>query len=155
MGFFSKIVSRKKNQPQLKNLRRRLEDEFNIVAGVAQDATPYPDGTPTALVAAANEFGTPTIPERSFMRSTMDEEQEKYFTMGEQVAQAAADGKITLRRGAQLIGLTMQNDIRQKITDLKSPPNAPSTIRQKGSANPLVDTAHMRGQVTFEVRECE
>ncbi len=36
------------------------------------------------------------------------------------------------------------------IKDVKSPSNAASTIKQKGSANPLIDTGNMRQAVTHK-----
>jgi len=42
------------------------------------------------------------------------------------------------------VGLLAQSQVRAKITAIKSPPNAQSTIDKKGSSNPLIDTGQMR-----------
>jgi len=157
MGFFSKIFRRKnkQNEARLKILRKRLEDEIHIDVGVHKDSIPYPDGTPTGLVAAANEFGTSRIPERSFLRSTLSENEGKYSALMEKAVKAVADGKLTLERAANLIGLEMVGDVQEKITTLSTPPNAPSTIKKKGFNNPLIETGHLRTQISHKLRKSE
>jgi hypothetical protein len=49
------------------------------------------------------------------------------------------------------LGIMAQGDIQGEITSLSTPPNAPSTIRRKGSSNPLIDSGEMRGAVTYKV----
>jgi hypothetical protein len=43
-------------------------------------------------------------------------------------------------------------DIQHEITVLRHPPNAPATIRAKGSSKPLIDTGEMRQSVTYQIR---
>ena len=109
-------------------------------------------GADVIAKAAANEFGTETIPERSFMRSTVDEEQRVYLDHLERAAGEFADGRQgravqTLER----LGLRAVGDIQEKIVELRDPPNAPSTIASKGSSNPLIDTGNMRQSVDYLV----
>ena len=110
----------------------------------------YPDsGIPVAAVAAWNEFGTGRIPERPFMRNAIKlgraplvailREHVDHRTM-------AVDNRV-----GGLLGTAMQNQIQRSITTLRSPPNAPSTIRAKGSSNPLLDTGTMRNSVSWEI----
>ncbi|WP_017903599.1 hypothetical protein [Pseudomonas asplenii] len=49
------------------------------------------------------------------------------------------------------IGVVAAAEVKVYMTELKSPPNAASTIRKKGSANPLIDTGAMRQSVTHQV----
>lgn len=49
------------------------------------------------------------------------------------------------------IGAVAAGATQQYITDLQTPPNAPSTIEKKGSSNPLIDTGSMRSSVTWKV----
>jgi hypothetical protein len=46
-----------------------------LQVGFMENADPYPDGTPVALVAAVQEFGSPSngIPPRPFMRPAVAE----------------------------------------------------------------------------------
>lgn len=52
----------------------------------------------------------------------------------------------------ETVGLVAAGAVRVYMTELKTPPNAPSTIRKKGSANPLIDTGAMRQSVTHQVQ---
>lgn len=52
----------------------------------------------------------------------------------------------------ETVGVVAAGAVRVYMTELKTPPNAPSTIRKKGSANPLIDTGAMRQSVTHQVQ---
>ena len=102
-------------------------------------------------VATFNEFGTSNIPERSFIRSTMDENRNALLQTNKQLFFEIVVGSMTTERALNILGMKMKALIQKKITDLRTPPNAPSTIRQKGSSNPLIDTGTMRQAVTYKV----
>ena len=124
----------------------------------------YSDGTPVAAVAAWNEFGTETIPERPFMRNAISGAERDLLP----VLKANIDPK-EMRidaRTAGLVGEVMKARIQQSITTLREPPNAPITIsggwmrsksgkpfrvKGKGSSNPLIDTGFMRASVAYKV----
>lgn len=107
-----------------------------------------------------NNFGTGHIPERPFMQNAMRNNRASYkaamkasaSTIMEQVAlgKRPADEK---RKALKRLGIKAQGDIQAEITSLRSPPNAPSTIRQKGSSNPLIDSGEMRNAVAFKIEE--
>lgn len=108
-----------------------------------------------------NEFGTSRgIPERPFMRNTMRERRAEYRAAMKVAAttiieQAALGGSVAKekRKALKKLGIKAQGDIQAEITSLRTPPNAPSTIRQKGSSNPLINSGEMRAAVTFKVEE--
>ena len=151
----SKIIDRDFGYRKLlQELTKRIGK--HVVVGFTADAGNYPDGTPVTDVAAIHEFGAPGagIPERSFLRSTMDQNVEKYAKALERALTDIADGKgDDVERVLAQLGAKAEGDIKLKIRNLRTPPNAPSTIRQKGSSNPLIDTGQMRQAVTFEVRD--
>jgi ABC-type Fe3+-hydroxamate transport system substrate-binding protein len=108
-----------------------------------------PEGSTIAQVAVANEFGTSRIPERSFMRSTVDENQ-RQLVLDLQNAQitAALTGK-SAETVLKKLGVKIEGLIKTKIRDLKYPPNAPSTQLQKGGVdNPLINRGEMRAAIT-------
>ena len=113
------------------------------------ESSRYPDGTPVAAVAAWNEFGTGRIPERPFMRNAIK--------MGRAPLVAILREHVDHRtmavdnRVGGLLGTAMQGQIQRSITTLRSPPNAPSTIRAKRSSNPLLDTGVLRSSVSWEI----
>ena len=106
-----------------------------------------------AQIAAVHEFGSKKagIPERSWMRSTMDENQQKYFALSfKLLAQVGVKG-MKIRKALNLMGLQIASDFKRKITILRDPPNSPATIRRKGSTNPLIDTGRMRNSQNHQV----
>lgn len=52
----------------------------------------------------------------------------------------------------ETIGVVAAGAVKVYMTELKTPPNAASTIRKKGSSNPLIDTGAMRASVTSKVQ---
>ena len=111
----------------------------------------YEDGTPVAAVAAWNEFGTKTIPERPFFRNALAESER---SVG-RILQAGLDTK-KMVVGEQLagrVGAHVQGKIQDSITSLKEPPNAPETVKRKGSSDPLLDTGTLRNSVSWEVEQ--
>lgn len=51
----------------------------------------------------------------------------------------------------ETVGVVAAVAVKVYMTDLKTPPNAASTIRKKGSNNPLIDEGHLRAAVTHKV----
>jgi hypothetical protein len=126
-----------------------------VFVGVRSGAGESADGTPLVLIAAVNEFGSSDghVPERSFLRSTVDENRAAYMKLLERAAGRAVDkGRSAMRRELELVGAKVASDVQRKIVALKDPPNAPSTIAAKGSSSPLVDTGRLRQSIDFEVR---
>jgi len=132
---------------------RRIKKELKLInksytqIGIQKDAGTEKDGQSIAAIAAYNEFGTDRIPERSFMRSTFDEQHSKIKGIINKQYSLILKGHKTVKGSLGLIGEYMEGRIKKKITDLKTPPNAPITIARKGSSNPLIDTGRMRASV--------
>lgn len=108
------------------------------------------EGVDIAEYGAYNEFGTKYIPERSFMRSTFDENENRYtriFANG--IKQLGANA--TLGRVLSFAGMNVQNDIQEKIRSGIAPANAPSTIRKKKSNKTLIDTGALVQSITYEI----
>lgn len=134
-------------------LRRILRDAgkggvSNVEVGFFESAR-YPNGTPVAAVAAWNEFGTKTIPERPFFRQAIAEMQDGIVN----ILKAGIDPKegVVDQQLANRIGAYAQGQVQKSITKLDEPPNAPATVAAKGSSNPLIDKGTMRQSVTWKV----
>ena len=91
------------------------------------------------------------IPERSFMRSTLHKESKKISILQKKLLKQISKGEITTTTALGLLGEFVSDKIKQKIVSISDPPNKPSTIRSKGSSNPLIDTGQMKNSVTYEV----
>jgi hypothetical protein len=130
-----------------------------VTVGFHQDTGTEPNGKTIAEVAFYNEFGTYNadgtvrIPERSFMRSAVDDNRDKYNALIEKIVIMIYRGEWDLIHGLEVLGLRVETDIKKRITDLRVPPNAPSTIKKKGSSNPLIDSGAMRAAVRYVVNQ--
>lgn len=104
-----------------------------------------------AEVAMFNELGTSTSPSRPFLRQTVDDNQAKINAMCEQQAKNIANGG-TAERSLKQLGAFGVSLVQEKIGNGTFEPNAPSTVKAKGSAKPLIDTGQMRQSVHYVIR---
>lgn len=114
------------------------------------------DSLNLAGIAAVNEFGSEDghVPERSFLRSTMDENVGKYAGMIQRAVLRHLTGQQSIDNSLGLLGATAVADVQAKIVAIDTPPNAPSTIARKfGEDNPLIDEGRLRQSIDFEVRK--
>ena len=170
MSLKAKVRIKEFDPGVLERLKKSTK-ETRVVVGLPKDAAPYPDGTPVQGVGATHEFGAEGIftftgrsgdrvtvngiPERSFLRSTLDQNEDQYLKMLEKGILNFVEKGTPLRHALGSVGLQATGDVQQMITDIQEPPNSPQVVKAKGSSNPLIDTGHMRQSVNFEVREAK
>lgn len=121
-----------------------------VYVGIPDSAGKHEDGTDLVDIAAANEFGTQRIPSRPFIRGAFQENQRELYRFSERLWNLILQGKMTTHRALGLMGERHQNEIRDYMTALRQPPNAPSTVERKGSSNPLIDEGILRRAITWE-----
>lgn len=92
-----------------------------------------------------------TIPPRPFIKNAWDENESKYKKMIVEGLSDICNGKITARKLLDKLGTVCVADIRNSAIKLKNPANAPLTIANKGSSNPLVDTGEMIRKATYKI----
>ncbi len=147
-----------------KGYKKLLDTLSNDVAGSFVEIGIFGGASPKAAsvlqYALANEFGVTivtnegviiTIPERSWFRSTINQNNKIYQDDIEIGLTVIGLGKDTAAGVLTRLGIKIRNNLQTKIRDLKSPANADSTIKSKGSSNPLVDTRAMTRHVTYEL----
>lgn len=114
----------------------------------------HPGGTPFAIIGGRIIFqriGSPftmgttdphtiVIPERSFIRSTIDKNASNYRKLINRLAGEVYGAKLTTMRALDLLGLKVVSDMQRTIRAGIAPPNKPATIRRKGSSKPLIDS---------------
>lgn len=133
--------------------------DVGVLVGVREDkgGQVTESGMTLAGYASANEFGTTDdqgrvrIPERSFLRSTVDEQEERYGSALDSATQAVVDGRQDVVSAFGRVGLRAVRDVQRKIRTSVPPPNAPATIAKKGSSTTLVDSGRLRASIDFEV----
>lgn len=132
-------------------LKNNLNDKIKkiqnkkIQIGFFETAT-YPDGTYVATVARDNNLGTYKVPPRPFFTYTIEKNKKKWLRL-------LKDGIIKYKNDKALhrVGEVIKNDITKSIIQFSSPPNALSTIKKKGSSNPLIDTGLLAKSVEFKI----
>ena len=135
-------------QDALSQELKKLEGSHYALVGIHESAGVTDDEQMTmATLGAVQHFGNGQIPARRWLDTGAESGSKDIITTARDGLANGLDSKsIVAQMGAETEGA-----IKQYITDLKEPPNAPSTIRKKGSSNPLVDTGNMRASVTSVV----
>lgn len=141
-----------------KGLAHRLEglrkSSGTVAVGVLSSMVGKGHGGTTLYdVAAANEFGTSSIPERSFLRGTIDAHRGKIVAFCRKQAIEVVRQDISVDVALGRIGLFVQGLIQQRIAAGIPPENAESTIAAKGSSKPLIDSGQLRASIAYEVRK--
>lgn len=136
----------------LKAFIRQLEQarRVEVVVGILQGSTN--DGQAIAEYAAANEYGTKNIPERSFMRTSFDESVSKIQNDMNNEAGKVMAGQSDIRSALGVIGMKHVDRVKRKIGSNIQPKNADATIARKKSSRTLIDTGSMLNSVQYLVR---
>lgn len=139
--------SPKKAIDRIKRIAKEMSQQGQVKVGLPKGSNAYPDGTSVILVGTVHEFGSPTknIPERSFLRSTLNEKKSEYKEFLTILGKKIATGTIESEKALNLLGLKVTSDVKDKITDLDSP-----ALKYR-EGNPLVDTGHLRQTITYQV----
>jgi len=131
-------------------LSKYKEMNASVRVGVLENAT-YPDGTPVAMVAFWNEYGTRTSPVRAFFRTTVSEQKKNWVLSVQNLMKMHDDPKKVMG----LMGEHMRGQVVQSINTWTDPPNAPYTVARKGFNKPLVEHGIMMRSISYEVSENE
>lgn len=92
------------------------------------------------------------IPERSFLRSTLKEKRKDWSQLIIKGIHHELTHGGDINAVLDIVGEKMSGDVKAKILSGIEPKNAKSTIRQKKSSKPLIDSGNLVGAITYEVR---
>jgi len=143
--------------PGLKEVLKRVQDSA-VTVGIHRDAGMHDEaeGMTVAQIGAIHEFGGGNSPERSFLRSTMAKMRMSYRRSIQHIIRQALEKEYDIKKGMGRLGRRAEGDIKLTIRDMKEPPNAPSTIRQKkGVDNPLIDTGQMLNSIRWQYEDMQ
>lgn len=140
-----------------------MGDEQTLLVGIFDGASKSSDNDSELSIAqygAVNEFGTSragrnnsvTIPARPFIRPVIDRFNGKYHRLLRIKAEKVLKGRGTIKGAMIAVGSVIEGDIVQRIISLRTPANADSTKKKKGSSNPLVDNNDLTKAITKEVK---
>jgi hypothetical protein len=157
-----KITDNKKKFEALKKqLAKAKKNKPHVAVGILQkegSANYADDATATVVdVATWNEFGTDTIPARSFLRSTYDANVGRFLALIRRYKKPLALQQVSMEHVLGMVGQFAQSKVDGTIVAGGVPyiPNAPSTIADKGSSSPLIRDGQMRQSIRYEVRNAK
>lgn len=135
------------------NTKRMLREIDKLMNSALEIGIFGESGSEILLRANVNEFGAPSVnvPERSFIRAGFDRHRESFRQEMIAFIPGVVFGRVTADEALRSLGDSFVSKIQKFTTDLKTPPNAVSTIKQKGSSNPLIDSGDMRDSITYRV----
>lgn len=102
-------------------------------------------------IAMVHEYGSGSIPERSFIRAWADENHAKNLERIRRVTQAVYTRRGGEERMLRAMGREMVAEIRERMARGIDPPLAESTVERKGSSVPLVG-GQLEKAIRSEVR---
>ncbi len=162
------------------NLTRRVKEVKRAKVPSVKVGVFGKDGSDLVKYASANEFGTGAwypfsdddprtveaiktfpgkvpkkirIPERSYLRSSVDENRSRINEFVSARFSDFLDGKMSVPKALNLIGLMFSSLVQMKITRGGKgwPPNSAFTKWRKKSSRPLIDTGRLRQSITHEI----
>lgn len=145
-----KLTGLQQAQDAMRKELERLKTKKVALVGIHESAGVHENSNETvAFIGAANHFGTGKIPARPWLDVGVESGTDEYLDVIEENIQEGVSSDKTLEQlGAMAVGYA-----QQFITDLQNPPNAPSTVKKKGSSNPLIDTGNLRQSVTYTIAD--
>lgn len=146
-------VSISGNFNALKDLAKTLNElvKKDVFVGIPEEANKSLEDQPSfnmASLAAVLEFGNDHIPERPFLRQTLNDNREKYVSMFVNLFKKGVEPEKIYEQ----LALIAQADVQENIVRGNWVPNNPKTIKRKGSSKPLIDTGRLRQSITGVVR---
>lgn len=101
-------------------------------------------------IAAVQELGSKkkNIPPRPANKQAFEKNKRKIVNLKKQLINRVYENRVSIRRALGILGEFHTANVQKRITDLKTPPLKPATIKAKGSSNPLIDTGQYRQSIT-------
>lgn len=149
----TKVTDRDKGYRRLLKRLDKARRGAAVTVGIhgPEGGAGHSGGLTVAEVATFHEFGTGSIPARSFVRGWADEKETENEEVIRAVAEGIVKGTFTTQQGLERIGTRFVASIQARIAGGIGPALAPSTVVAKGSSVPLIDTGQLRSSITFKV----
>jgi hypothetical protein len=123
-------------------------DGKKIVVGIVGDGV----DSEVLKIAAAHEYGTDKLPERSFIRASFDADQDKLGNIVSGQVNKVLSGQISANAAANAIGAQAAQLVQNFIDENRVKP--PSDFSKKTQHTTLYETGtHIRDRIAFKVEE--
>lgn len=104
-------------------------------------------------VSGTTKSHTIVLPERSYLRSTLNENGKKYAEIeARELAKSLKPNGPEPEKVLNQLGLMVSSDVKKRILDGNFAPLKRATIKRKGSTKPLTDTGAMMQSITWRVK---
>lgn len=160
MGVTSKVVVKDKGYKKLLVTMAQLARPARVRVGVFGDKAaaahknPHGDTVETITVGQIADWlenGTDNAPPREWLSGYVAANQERIKEMIRRVSQQIVKRGMTSDRALTLLGIQIKGEIQKRIASGELLPNAPSTIRAKGSSVAGIDSGQFRASIAYEV----
>lgn len=126
----------------------RSMDGKKIIIGIVGDGV----DSEVLKIAAAHEYGTDKLPERSFIRASFDADQDKLGNIVSGQVNKVLSGQISADAAANAIGAQAAQLVQNFIDENRVKP--PSDFSKKTQHTTLYETGtHIRDRIAFKVEE--
>lgn len=147
------IIDKDKGFAELFVRVKALASKPYFTVGVFSDEKHEDSDISVAEIALIHEFGTETLPERSYLRSTFDEKRDMLNREAEKLLPSVIFGGMTTGDMLSKIGEKLLEAVKHKITvDGIKPSDSPATLAAKESKGrgdvTLVDSQQMLDALT-------
>lgn len=158
-----KISGGNKIAERVAKLKRKFRDTPTVLVGVpksagnAKERYVKSDGEVvekdsdlhTAVVMAALEFGTKTQPERAPLRLGIENAIPNVKKLYNVKMPDVISGNLDIESVQRLVGELCVGSVVEFMSSSPPPPNAPSTIKRKGSSTATINSGHTRQSITY------
>lgn len=138
---------------ELKKKVERVDElsRMSLVYGVVDEEKTYPNGEFVYKVGIYNEYGTNDIPSRPFFRSFQWNKGNILKELCKKMFNSCVKGDIKPIDAYKRVGRYCKSAITDSLLNGSWQPNAPSTVKLKGSDRPLVDTGNLLNCIGFVI----
>lgn len=156
----NKVVDKDRGRRDLMRRLRKTGKSFVKVGIFGNDASEPHAGSNKSNVEIAgfHEFGTNTIPQRSYLRATVDAEETRIKNLQRKIARGIIKRRITEEKGLALIGEFLVGKMQKRIQGGIPPKLKPATIRRKTvqgkkGTTPVIDTGQVVQSITWAIEK--
>lgn len=153
-------IKRKSRSGGIEEMQKRMKQARGrsvVKVGIQETAGAHQgegdDSLSVADVGSFHEFGTDTIPQRSFIRAPIQDNRADLQTIQRKLLREVMLGGKTTGEALALIGEKAQSDMIAAINAGIEPGLEPATIAAKGSSTPLIDSGQLKQSIRYKVED--
>lgn len=136
---------------RIAGMRTGIEVTVGVHSDDAEHTHAGGEGLTVGDIATFHEFGTQTVPQRSFIRGWYDESKPEIAAVLRQELLAVVEGRRGVGQAFERAALRFEASVKARIRRHIPPPLSPVTVQRKGSSTPLIDTSQLLNAIRARV----